>query len=1066
MAGPTRIWQPVGVDSDLERGPSSIPAVPHHGGHLDLLPLEILSWPDFESLQWRILRDVEGLRHAQIYGDPGQAQLGLDIVAMAADDSGVALQSKRVQQFGPAKITAAVEAFRTTKRPFDVSRFILGVAREIRTTQALDRFKELQGKLKEGLKPVELELWDKRELSYKLKGAPEIVIEYFGKDIAVIFCDAFTIRPRVVPTREAVAIREALARTPEVTTGAAEKISRATACAEDDPAAALALVEEAQDALTAARFAGHAAQHEALRASLLVTVGRGTEATRWRLDQLWLALDHGQTTSADMANHEISELARQVNNRAARDHRAVAESAVHLYINPLASVPDLADIMIGDIPDRARLAALAGETALAAGNHEWMKKSAVRIRSLAAKLPAVADNDTLRIRLLILAAEGSGKWASVLGNARALKLGYDLGALVQARHARHLALVQKFVEADASWDEAAGNACLAERWTDASRWIFCRRAFRSRWRPFTANELLPIQTALSAQGPGPTVLPRDDDALEYAYGRLAEDKLRPAAIAAQRALRDAVTLSDWEGERRARRLLASVLQASGEHQMAAEHLVLVGEVNALKHLGADQDAQFLDVTPHLDAKAWWIVGAAYRLLTAQADLVPDDAITLIVDHVLADLGAFKKGTLVDMLFSSGSRYLGAIAVLAGLSERLSSEQAAEVLSFFEAQPPLEPNESRYQDEDEAKAVAGILTTHPELTERGLKHLVYLLGRSEGARTTKTHDAVTGRLEQARPFLEQLAEEGSRWAREVRNGEHPEKVSAVQVQEARARLEKPLVHTPGVFTVGSGSGSVPDSVLVQTLPVRDQQASLEQLLERGANPYVSAADRASYLVAASNLRPPTNKVKRTAILDRALTLVLSPPTSAVDEADAPFRHPLSAVRTNWRRDTRGEAAHLAATLAKTRQDKERVRTAALGLIGDAAVSELWVTRSLQRLGDTMAPDVGFLSGQNWALKSLSAILWSKTTEPEPVGYRLAADPDVRVRRALALHLVQSQAAENAGTSTVSPRGASAVEKRRDARATLLDFLRDDRCFSVRAAAKAATPTASAVVATSG
>lgn len=70
MAGPTGIWHRVGLDSYLEGDPSNIPAVPHRGGHLELLPLESLAWPDFESLLWRILRDVEGLRHAQIYGDP------------------------------------------------------------------------------------------------------------------------------------------------------------------------------------------------------------------------------------------------------------------------------------------------------------------------------------------------------------------------------------------------------------------------------------------------------------------------------------------------------------------------------------------------------------------------------------------------------------------------------------------------------------------------------------------------------------------------------------------------------------------------------------------------------------------------------------------------------------------------------------------------------------------------------------------------------------------------------------------------------------------------------------
>lgn len=1055
MAERTEIWQPLGVDSDLERRPSSVPAVPHHGGHLELLPLEVLPWPDFESLQWRILRDVEGLRHAQIYGDPGQAQLGLDIVAMAADDSGVALQSKRVEQFGPAKIGAAVETFRKSTRPFDVSRFILGVSSEVRRTQTLNRFKELQKELK----PVEFELWDKRVLSYKLKGSPEIVIEYFGNAIAKIFCDPFTLRTREVPGRDVVALREAIARTPEKTTGAGEKITQATSYIEADPVAALALVEEAQDALTGEGFAGHAAQHEALRASLLVTVGRGTEATRRRLDQLWLALDQGHSNSALMAYHDISELAGQVDEIAARDHQRVAERAVNQYSNPLASVPSFTELLIGDGLDRARLVALAGETALGAGNHRWLESNATQIDNLAAKLPADAENDTLQTRLRILAAEGSGKWAPVLGDARALKLGYDLGALVQARYARHLALDQKFAEADASWAEAAGNACLAERWTDASRWISCRRAFRDRWQPFTANELFPVQTALSAYGPDPTVLPRDADALEYAYGKSADDKLRPAAIAAQRALRDAVTLSDWEGERRARRLLAEVLTDSGEYVMAAHHLVLAGEIKALERLGADRATQFIDVTPHLDAKPWWIVGAAYRLITVQEDLIPDDLVPVIAGHALADLEAAKEGTLVDLSAFAGSRYRGAIAALAGVSERLTADEADTLLAYFEAQPPVEPNHYRYHDEDEGKTVAGILATYPELTDRALTHLVRLLSRSEVSRKAKAHEAVTDCMSQARPLLEELAEAGNAWARELLQSEHPEKVSAAQIQEARARLEEPLVHTAGVVAVGAGSKSVQDSVLVRTLKVRDQQEALGQLLERGASPFVSAPDRASYLIAASNLRPPTGRRARVDFLDRALALVLSPLESVADAVDAPFRHPLGAVRMSRRRDTRGEAAHLAAALAHSKQEKERVRAAVLGLIGDEAVSELWTTRALQRLGETMAPDVGFLSGQNWAMRSFSAILWSKTTEPEPVGPRLAADVDVRVRRALASHLVTSQADEDACTSVSPQINASAAGRRRDARATILGFLQEDPCFSVRTMAMGAMPITS-------
>lgn len=129
------------------------------------------------------------------------------------------------------------------------------------------------------------------------------------------------------------------------------------------------------------------------------------------------------------------------------------------------------------------------------------------------------------------------------------------------------------------------------------------------------------------------------------------------------------------------------------------------------------------------------------------------------------------------------------------------------------------------------------------------------------------------------------------------------------------------------------------------------------------------------------------------------------------------------------------------------------------MGDEAVSEVWVTRALQRLGDTMAPDVGFLSGQNWALKSLSAILWSKTTEPEPVGYRLAADADPRVRRVLAMHLVQNQANEFATSLNSSRHDASVAATRRSGiRVALIDLLREDPCFSVRSAAAGAMSTA--------
>lgn len=1014
-----------------------MPAVSHRGT-LELLPLEALEWPDFESLQWRILRDVEGLRHAQIYGNPGQAQLGLDVVAVAADESGVALQSKRVQQFGPAAVTAAVKAFRSTSRPFDVSRFIIGVSREVRTRAAIDRFKELRDELK----PVELELWDKRELSMRLKKAPLIVIEYFGLDIAERFCDPFEIGTTVVPPKDVVAVQQAIARTPEVTTGADAKIEESKGLTASDPDAALSLVEEAQSLLVQAGFAGHAAQYDEQRAALLVAVGRGIEATRRRLDQMWVALEQGQGTLAQIASNDIDQLAARVGRKPSRDHNAVSDAAIDLYQNPLAYVPELRDLLKGELGDKARLAALAGETALADGNQEWLKRHAGRLLQISRQLIGPERNDGLQVRLRVLAAEGTGRWASVLHDARTSHIEPGLAALVKARHARHLALDQRFAEADAGWSEAAGSACLAGRWTDAARWIFSRRTFRTRWQPFTSDQLLPVQTALLARGPDATIVPRDDDALEYAYGQHLANKPRPAAIAAQRALRDAVTLSDWEGERSARRILALVLGASGEPAEAASHLVRASDVTALKELATGHQNRFIDVTRFLSAKPYWIAGAAYRFTAEQADLVPDELVRTIVENVARDLAAAADGSLVDLVAFTSSRYLGAFAAIAGLSERLAADQADLVLQHIEALPDVEDGHYRHTDDDVARTLGGIVSTHPQLVERTMPLLVTLLARSQTSRKSKAHDAVTDRLDAARTHLTALAASGNTWAQEVLATKEPDNVDAVEIAAALVRIETPLTPTPGVYEVGAGSAALPDSALVRRLPARKQQKALTELVSRGSNPYVSGSDRASYFLAASNLSPPPDKTARAALLERCLKQVLDPTESEADASQQQFSHPLGAFRITTIPDSRAQAAYVAAGLARTQKDKEQVRQAILNLIGDDTVSAYWRTRAIQRLGDTMAPDVGFLSGQDWAAKSLSSILWAKTTEPGPVGMRLAADPDVRVRRALA---------SNVFTARADDTGNSSQAARLSARNDVLERLLSDPCYSVRLAA---------------
>lgn len=1031
MTKATATWSPLGLDSPALRGPTSLPLVPYKDA-IDLLPFATDGWDDFESLLWRILRDVEGLRMPMMYGTPGQAQFGLDVVATAPDGSRVAIQSKQEKQFGPAKIEAAVNAFRKQQQAAPVTKLILGVSREVRTTAAVNKAKAMA----ESLLPIELVIWDQRELSLMLKSHPRIVIDYFGMSVAKHFCYDFEIDPIFVPNENAVAIREALARTPEVVTGAGKMIAEAEALRPENPEQALARVEDAQDALKSSGFDGHASRYEELRAPLLVQLGRGSEATRRRLDELWESLDQGLVTNADIARNAISQLVAQTPGTQTEDHRAVAEAAVGLYSNPLAQVPKLADLIVGSGVDRARLAVLAGETALASDDRDWLATNADALVELGKE---AAEDLTLSVRLRLLAAEGSDCWVDILDDARKTRLGDHLGALVKARYARHQALNQLFQEADAGWDEAAGDACLVQAWSDATRWIVSRRAFLTRWKPFTSNDLLPIQAAMVARGPTRSVLVVDEDALENGYERFAGNRHRPAAIAAQRALRDATTLSDWSAERRARHLLADILEASGEPEMAAKHLVRAGEVAALEQLAERNPDRYLDVTELLAATPYWIVGAAYRMIAAQADLVPDDAVETIAKSILGELASATDGTLVDIVSFDVSRFGGSLAALAGLSTRLNEDQADIALAYFEAQAEVEEGHYRHHDKSESSAVAGILASHSGLAERAMKQLIPLLVRSDSSRTQTAVDAISGHLALARPFLEAHVEAGSTWARDVLAGEDGSAIDEQDAQAALVRLTTPVKSVHGLYSSGGGPSSVSDSILIRGLPAPDLNMAVSELLVRADDPQHSNSDRSYFLLSASNLAPHLPKEDRKTHFATAIRLATEPTTSMQEVAEREYSHPLGSMRMSVSKSSRAQAAYLAAHLADTPAERERVRDVSMRLIGDETVAEVWVTKTLQQLGEVLAPDVGFLSGQDWALRSFAAILWARSAKPTSVGNRLAADPDVRVRRVLASSLAQEE---------IEPVYDDFIDRRED----VLKMLANDPRFSVRQAAR--------------
>lgn len=990
MVDSDEIWKEIGPDSELQTRPDHVIEAPILGA--SQLPLKELSWEDFERLQWRILRDVEGLRNARLYGKRGQAQHGLDIISLDPAGQGIALQSKNYQKFDKSDLSEAVQKFQKTKRPFEVNRFIIGVACDVKDTKVLDSLFSYQ----KDLFPVHLDLWGTEEISALLRSQPAIVIEFFGLPTAKAFCLPFNFAPTEVPSTEVVTVQEALARTPEETIGASS-LFRSAKESEENPASALELIEEGQEILRKAGFRAHAEQYERDRFSMLLKLDRANDAARSALDGLWVKLSLGRSGSAEHSARQLRQIFKdKPDDQYISDLTKVAETAITLHLNPLGEVPTVESLKFGELQDRIRLAILAGGNALANNRMEWLSEASDYFIGLATEADA---DQKLQVQLRIIIAEVTGDWQALLEDARKLRLGNDLGALVTARYARNRAMHQEFEEADALWNEASGGASLKKRWVDASTWVFSRRAFRTRWRPFVHDDLLTMEIALDEMGPSESVLRRDDQAYATALEKFQTRKLREAAIAVQRALRQAIAISDWVGEERARRLLGAILFHSDEPELAAHHLSLGADVEAIEKLAAEYPGLYIDVVALLDAPNYWTVGTAYRLLAAEADFIPDEAINEIIERIIAEIQSADSNTFFDAHGFSTSRYLGAMKALASVANRLTESQADTVLGYFEKQPPVEPNYYRFHDDEEANSVAHIALSHAALQKRAMAHLVPLLARSQSARGSITLGALHEKIDSAKEYLNELVQDGNQWAKEMLTSYTEADVSSDAVLASLERLTKPLQHTPGVYSVGTNA--IGDSLMIALLPVAQRTPAITELLRRAEDTRVSAADRNDYLLAASKLVEGLEATTREMFLLEAVRLVSTAEPSEYDAFTSQFEHKLGSLRVHSPdRNISAAALHLAACLADGDEQRVELKRLAYQLLGASERSDYLVARALQRLGAIIDNDLGFLAGQSWTLRSIAAIRWVQIGNPEHLGEHLAIDNDVRVRRDLA------------------------------------------------------------------
>jgi hypothetical protein len=150
------------------------------------LPYESLRWEDFERLCLRCARNESDVVRAQLYGERGQDQAGIDLYARLMNGQYRVYQCKNEKEFGPAKIRAAVEKFLGGDWANSAKELVVCTRESLKPTQRSQEFERQANELSK--KAITLTPWDSGALDELLKNQPELVDDFFGRQWVKLFC--------------------------------------------------------------------------------------------------------------------------------------------------------------------------------------------------------------------------------------------------------------------------------------------------------------------------------------------------------------------------------------------------------------------------------------------------------------------------------------------------------------------------------------------------------------------------------------------------------------------------------------------------------------------------------------------------------------------------------------------------------------------------------------------------------------------------------------------------------------------------------------------------------------
>lgn len=175
------------IPPNLLAHPTEFPGAPPTTTRLQSLPLNSLSWENFERLCLRLERLNADLETCRVYGTRGQTQEGIDVYSVErATGKHRVLQCKRVAQFGASDVASAVDLFVGGTWASTAASFVLCTTFRLESTKLVSEIEKQREKLR--AVGVRFEVWDAAELDLLLKNQAEIVDDFFGRLWVELFC--------------------------------------------------------------------------------------------------------------------------------------------------------------------------------------------------------------------------------------------------------------------------------------------------------------------------------------------------------------------------------------------------------------------------------------------------------------------------------------------------------------------------------------------------------------------------------------------------------------------------------------------------------------------------------------------------------------------------------------------------------------------------------------------------------------------------------------------------------------------------------------------------------------